>query len=90
MELEMRASWREWLSLRLGGKGSRARTIVNLGDADNFANRRIRLLALALSTTLLPSQRWILLEADDEIQQLTVVDDVEHRHDLADPASDAR
>jgi hypothetical protein len=46
MEPAMRASWREWLVLRLGGKNSRERTILNLGDEDNLPQRRIRLLAL--------------------------------------------
>lgn len=49
MEPAMRVSWREWLSLRLGGKDSRERTIRNLGDADNFADRRIGLLVTALT-----------------------------------------
>jgi HEAT repeat protein len=48
MEPDMRASWREWLVLRLGRKGSRQRTILNLGAQDNFQRRRIRLLVLAL------------------------------------------
>ena len=31
------------------------------------------------------SQRGIPLETDDGVQQLVVVDDIENRHDLADP-----
>ena len=40
---------------------------------------------VAPNTTLSPSQRRIPLEAGDEMQQLTIADDVEHRHDLPHP-----
>ena len=49
-------------------------------------SRRLR----APSTTLLPSQRWIPLEADDEIHQSWLADDVEHGHDLAYPRPHVR
>lgn len=48
MHTEMKAPWREWLTLQLGGKANRLLSIHRLSDSDSLASTRIRLLALAL------------------------------------------
>ena len=48
MGSEMKAPWREWLTLRFGRKDSRILSVLHLADSDSRWGSRIRLLGLAL------------------------------------------